>query len=219
MSVNVYYTIGHYNRNERLLSQVTHKSRSFVKAFLQMFYCVTSNLSQSVIDITNTSQTISNATYANMGVQHPGLSNKNDMIRCTSAPFDTFDSYPYAIFADECGIIVGTSATAVAVADDNLVAPIANGSAASQFVYYGCYGLNYTTGASSASFDLEREYRNASGGSIIVAEMGVYAATSMATQDSSSAKSFCIIRDVLGATVTVLNGEYLKVKYTITVSN
>ena len=151
MSLNVQYTISHYNKKERLISQKTTQSRSFVKAFLQLFYCMTSNLSQDVVDITNTSRTISNASFSNMGVQHPGLSNLQDMIRAAGNPFDAFDTYPYAINADQCGIIVGTSATVVAVADDNLVTPIANGSAASQFVYYGCYGLNYATGASSPS--------------------------------------------------------------------
>jgi len=126
---------------------------------------------------------------------------------------------PFDTFADEKGVIVGTSSTAVAVADDNLVAPIANGASAGQFVYYGCWGLNYATGASSASFDIERIFKNSSGGSIVVAEIGMYAGWAFGGSGGEGEYTFCILRDVLGATVTVLNGEYLKVKYTITVSN
>lgn len=41
----------------------------------------------------------------------------------------------------------------------------------------------------------------------------------MAVTTASLARAFCILRDVISPTVTVNNGEYLKVKYTITVSN
>ena len=196
------------------MSYPLEQSRSFVKAFLQLLYCITSNLSQDIIDITNTSITIDNAAEANCDAGHPGLNSKDDIL---AMPFG-INRQP-AILSDDKGIVVGTSSTAVAVADDNLVAEIAHGTSAGQMVHYGCWGLNYTTGASSASFDVERILRNSSGGSIVVAEIGMYAATSQNSGTETNSKSFCILRDVLGATVTVLNGEYLKVKYTVTVSN
>ena len=220
--MNVTYTLLCYDAMRRLkYAPIANESHSFVKAFLQLLYCMTSNLSQNIIDIDNTSRAIDNSDEAELRVIHPGLASADDSgggFRGNIGGSGTIAHYD--VYADDCGIQVGTSSTAVAVADDNLVAPIANGTSASQFVYYGCWGLNYTTGASSASFDVERIFKNSSGGSIVVAEIGMYArAFLQQSPTASQAFGFCILRDVLGATVTVLNGEYLKVKYTITVSN
>src|SRR3990167_9691877 len=193
------------------------ESGSFVKAFLQFLYCATSNLSQDIVDITNTSQSVSTAASAFISALHPGLDAGASQHYANDGNGDTFAIQ--SLYADDVGVVVGTSNTAVAVADDNLVTQVAHGSSAGQLVHYGSYGLNYTTGASSASFDLEREFRNDSGGSIVVAEIGVYAMSGLNSGASTTAKSFCLLRDVISPTVTVLDGEYLKVKYTITVSN
>jgi len=216
MSFSVSYSILHYNVKKKLISKSTAQAHSFVKAFLQLLYCLTSNLSQSIVDIDNVSRTIAFAIpahEASLWCLHPGLDAGEN-----SEEYG-WNIGIYDLFSDDCGIQVGTSSTAVAVADDNLVTPIAHGSSSGQFVYYGCYGLNYTTGASSASFDIEREFRNDSGGSIAVQEIGIY---SRARHDSGSGENiavgFCIMRDVISPSVTVLNGEYLKVKYTIQVS-
>ena len=219
--MNVAYQLNQYDKRHRLLKEHSpQQSRSFVKAFLQLLYCQTSNLTQNVVDITNTSRSFATTPEKSAwsDVCHPGLDSADNCVYLIGGGSSA--GYPPRTDcgADEKGIVVGTSSTAVAVADDNLVAPIAHGSSAGQFVHYGCWGLNYTTGASSASFDVERIFRNDSGGSIVVAEIGMYAG-SMVSLLTFLELSFCILRDVLGATVTVLNGEYLKVKYTITVSN
>ena len=220
--MNVTHQIINYDSRHRVkVLYPTAQSRSFVKAFLQQLYCLTSDLSQAIIDIDNTSRTVPGNSSASLRVIHPGLDAGDDSRAVNPNSGANIVGYHFNIYADDCGIQVGTSATAVAVADDNLVAPIAHGTGAGQFVYYGCYGLNYTTGASSASFDVERIFRNGSGGSIVVAEIGMYtrATTETSNVNENEVFGFCILRDVLGATVTVLNGEYLKVKYTITVSN
>ena len=218
--MNVTLTLSEYDARHRLKRPPRNEeSRSFVKAFLQLYYTITTNLTQSIIDITNTSRTVSSAALGNCDITHPGLDAKDSFAAAAGIGTLGPGDWPYAIFSDEKGIIVGTSSTAIAVADDNLVAPIAHGTSAGEFIYYGCCGLNYTTGASSASFDIERIFRNSSGGSIVVAEIGIYAATGMSSETATSARAFCILRDVISPTVTVNNGEYLKVKYTITVSN
>lgn len=215
--MNVTMTLTRADRRRRPLERLgPMPSRSFVKAFLQFLYCQMSNNSQSIIDITNTAQTVSSSSFARISALHPGLASGSDQLYALDGNGVIFRVGNFT--AEQAGIVVGTSSTAVAVADDNLVSPIANGSSAGQLTHYGSYGLNYTTGASSASFDLEREFRNDSGGGITVAEIGVYVATCL-NATSTSGKSFCILRDVLSPTVTVNNGEYLKVKYTITVSN
>ena len=206
-----------YNKRGRISERRTQPARSFVKAFLQLLFVHMAELTENVIDIDNTSRAVlsdSDERTPHLLCTHPGLSSGQSF-----SPFSTATAV-YNIYADDCGIQVGTSATAVAVADDNLVAPIVNGSSAGQFVYYGCWGLNYTTGASSASFDIERIFRNDSGGNITVAEIGVYSInTATGSPSQTQVFGFCILRDVISPTVTVNNGEYLKVKYTVTVSN
>ena len=195
-----------------------YQSRSFVKAFLQMLFCETSGETESVIDISNTSRSIAGSTEGSLRGSHPGLDAGEDSFTSTSSQTSVYNN----VYADDCGIVIGTGSTAVAVADDNLATPIVHGAGSGQMIHYGCWALNYTTGASSSSFDIERIFRNDSGGSIVVAEIGVYIRAGFDTTGGTSESEvvgFCILRDVLGATVTVLNGEYLKVKYTITVSN
>ena len=220
----VHYRLSQYDKRQRLLSaSPPSQSRSFVKAFLQLVYMLMSDASsENIIDITNTSRNFDDEADAYTTVMHPGLDSKSLLLLTngfsSGGGGNIVDTPPWDILSDDCGIVIGTSSTAVAVADDNLVAPIEHGSTSGKMVHYGCYGLNYTTGASSASFDVERIFRNDSGGSIVVAEIGMYAASGIAP-GTNQGSAYCILRDVLGATVTVLNGEYLKVKYTITVSN
>src|SRR3990167_6453158 len=185
-----------------------------------MLFSIMSRVSTNAIDISNTSRTLSTSAAAleqQISVIHPGLDSLTDLYQ-TSGASGGGASTSFAVASDQCGIVVGTGSTAVAVANFAMGTIIAHGTSAGQFVYYGCWGLNYTTGASSASFDIERIFRNSSGGSIGVAEIGMYCAstTGQSSPPPAVAFGFCILRDVLGATVTVLDGEYLKVKYTIT---
>lgn len=223
MSLNVQYQITHYGKRGKIKQRYTAKSRSFVKAFLQLLYIKMANLSQNVIDIDATSRALDNNNEADLYVLHPGLDAGEDSgLSSTSGLFSILvTDFRTNMYADDQGIQVGTSSTAVVVADDNLVTPIANGTGSGQLVYYGCYGLNYTTGATTASFDIEREFRNDSGGSITIAEIGLYCRSPLSGNGSgeTSIFGFCIIRDVISSTVTVNTNEYLKVKYTITVSN
>lgn len=216
----VHYQLTQYDKDHRFKKQYDREeSRSFVKAFLQLVYCIMSRLSENIVDTSNTSRSVSfNPGSLSLGnlcdVGHPGLASEDDFVSHYFGISGTPD-----LLAGNKGIVVGTSTTAVAVADDNLVAPIANGSSAGQLVHYGCYGLNCATAASSASFDIERIFRNDSGGTITVNEIGMYAGALTTADNQTTDRAFCILRDVLGATISVLNGEYLKVKYTITVSN
>lgn len=219
--MNVYYEVTRYDSGGQLQEhRFPTQSKSFVKAFLQMLYIETSTLGQDIVDISNTSRTISSASQGStLVVTHPGLSSAED-----THQFTTLNTGSGDVYADDCGIVVGTSATAVAVADDNLVSQTTHGSSSGQLVHYGSYGLNYTTGASTSSVDLERIFRNDSGGTITIAEIGIYAMfnrngtgpfSNVVEEDIFGA---CINRDVISPTVGVLNGEYLKVKYTISVS-
>ena len=66
--------------------------------------------------------------------------------------------------------------------------------------------------APNASFDIERIFRNISGGDITINEIGVYVIADY------YAYNYCIIRDKLAQGVMVSNGEFLKVKYTIKIT-
>ena len=118
--------------------------------------------------------------------------------------------------ASRVGIVVGTGTNAVAITDYKLQTQIANGDGGSEFIYFGCWVYNHTVGATTASFDVERLFYNDSGGSITVNEIGVYTMTKVTT--SPNYANFCVLRDKLSSGVAVADGEWLKVKYTVTVS-
>jgi len=216
--MNLTYTLYEYDRNHRLKRPPrVEQSHSFVKAFLQLLYCSASNLTQTIVDIGGVSRTVSNALLAEADVTHPGLDSHDGFLAMPDTAFVL--GRIYDISSDEKGIVIGTGSTAITVEDDALDTIIPHGTGSGQMLYSGCWGLNPVSGGGTASFDLERIFRNESGGSIVVAEMGIYAATSMNSTVITDARAFCMLRDVLGTTVTVGDGEYFKVKYTITVSN
>jgi hypothetical protein len=193
------------------------QSRSFVEAFLQMLYCSAVNLTQSVEDINNSSVSVSSATRAAIDVGHPGLDSNDDFAFFTTDGL--LGGMSYVIASDEKGIVIGTGNTALAPTDYKLATQIAHGSGSGEMIHYGCWGLNFTSGAGVASFDVERIFRNDSGGAIVVAECGIYAATAMASSTPSAAKAFCIVRDLVSPTKSIGDGEYFKIKYTVQVSN
>lgn len=188
--------------------------RSFLKQYLQLFYVDMADLSLSVLDITGVGRTISiDATVGNtLSLAHCGLAAVDDCSRTIdtvnspgsgASPQNTIDSH-------QKGIIVGTSASAVVVTQTALQAPVVHGTGAGQLTHYGTWGKSLSYGSSPGSFIIERIWRNDSGGTITVAEMGLY----VAVGTGSGMHSFCIVRDVLGASVGVLANEYLKSEYT-----
>ncbi len=199
--MNLYCSITHFNKRGKIKKNINFQSRSFLKVFMQWMFCAMSNYSvtTSVIDITNSSRSIGD---------------------CISIGNSGGDSYFYvsvlnnkAITAPaSCGIVLGTGSTAVAVADYKLETLIANGTAATQLKYYGCWGYPVTSTSTTSTLNIERLFENVSGGTITISEAGIYGV------QAPVAYNFCFIRDLVSPTISVLNGEYLKVIYSIQTS-
>jgi hypothetical protein len=110
------------------------------------------------------------------------------------------------------GIQAGTGNTANAAGTFGLAALIATGSGAGQ-LNYGSEGITLPSGSAPLSFTHTRTFTNNSGGTIVIAEVGLV----VHGQDSASgSRFFMVVRDVLGATVSVLNGN--NVTFTLTMS-
>ena len=197
--MKVYYQLFVYDNNEKLRRKTRRvQSKSFLKPLLYKMCYMVGGSAIATMDIDNVSNTTFNKGY--FRVSHPGRDSRDDTYVVAEST------------ADRVGIQVGTGTAAVAITDYAMNTKIVNGSSAGQFVHYGCWVLNPVTGASSFSYNIERIFQNSSGGSITVNETGLY------DHDMNYYGNFCLIRDKLSSGVAVANGEYLKVKYTITVS-
>lgn len=117
----------------------------------------------------------------------------------------------YASIADtDKGIVVGTGTTAVAIGDYKLEALIPEGAGSGQMNYQTSLVATPVISAPYCSFKVTRVVTNNSGVTITVKELGVYA-TMLSTYYG------CVIRDILGTPLDVVDGGSISVDYTIRV--
>jgi len=113
---------------------------------------------------------------------------------------------------DSFGIVIGTSNTANSTSTFALGSQIANGTSAGQ-MQYGATNIGaLTTSGNTVSFTANRTFTNNSGGSITVAEVGIYLAVA---NDVQATYYTAMARDVLASAVTVANTTPITVYYTI----
>lgn len=119
------------------------------------------------------------------------------------------------------GIVVGTGTTAVAPTDYQLATQVLDGITSGTLEHFTCAATNFTTAGLTASFDIERLFRNSSGGTITLNEVGIYSAMAQfsAQVNFTAIDHFCIIRDIVSPGFAVLNGEYARIVYTISVTS
>ena len=104
------------------------------------------------------------------------------------------------------GLVVGTGTNAVAFTNTALQTRIVHGTGSGQ-LSYGASVVNLpSSDSTSTTLILTRVFSNASGGSITVSEIGVYA-----TMSGSSSWQFCLVRDL--ATIVLANGDQLTLNY------
>ncbi len=178
--------------------------RSFVKAFLVNLYTSMAGLTGTTLTVGNVSGTVSPSFFINVGGGGGGVfahSGQSDSINELQAD-------------QNIGIVVGTGDTAVTAVDFGLVTKVAHGGTSGKLQHFGHFISDVVESNPNASFYIERIFRNDSGGTITIKEVGIYTTN---TQDAS-AYPFCILRDVISPTIDVDNGEYLKVKYIIQVT-
>ena len=106
------------------------------------------------------------------------------------------------------GNVVGTGSTAVAFTDTKLVTQIAHGTSAGQLSYGACVVNLPSSDSTSTTLIITRPFSNASGGSITITEIGIYA---QMKYGGGSDSQFCIVRDL--ATIALINGDLLTLNY------
>lgn len=115
------------------------------------------------------------------------------------------------------GIVVGTGTTAESFEHNALVTRVAHGSSAGTLSYTASANPtpSYNAGTKVWTAAQSRIFNNNSGGTIVIAETGIYANFGYANTTSGT---FMIERSLLGATVSVLNAGQLTVTYTTTLT-
>jgi hypothetical protein len=171
----------------------------------------------------NSSNYVSAATFGSgfLGLKDTGGTVRGIGYIAISSPLNSVTTGLFLcanISIDTAGIVVGTGSTAESFENNTLVTKIAHGNGSGQLSYTAstATGAAYTAGSKLWTMTLARIFNNNSGGTIVVAETGIYAVFTYGLNASSAA--FMIERSLLGATVSVLNAGQLTVTYTITLT-
>ena len=196
-----------------------YRSRSFVQGFLKMIYLAVSEndatLSYTDIHGVGQSQGSSNTGWAQtLDCTAPGRGGAGMIAAVGSATAGVGETEWSS--STNNGIVVGTGTTAVAPTDYQLATPVIDGVTSGTLEHFPCGGTTVVSAAPTASFTLERLFRNSSGGSITINEVGVYATSSEST--FGDLDHVCLIRDIVSPGFAVLNGEYMRIIYTISVT-
>lgn len=131
-------------------------------------------------------------------------------------PADTGDVF----LGQDLGIVVGTGTSEVDSTDYKLQYQIDDGTDSGELEYFGTRvgktdDLHVDAGNNEAYFEIERIFRNSSGGTVTINEIGIYS-TGVA---SKNRVPVCIVRDKLSTGISLADGEYLKIKYRIKVAS
>jgi len=121
--------------------------------------------------------------------------------------------------ADNMGIVIGTDGSVVSPAHYNMIAQIRSGEIAGTMMYYGTavYGCEINVGADTAFFLVEAMFKNVSGGTITVNEVGLVCQGLIPNDSYPNANLYCIARNKVAATA-VADDETLRVTYTISIA-
>ena len=136
---------------------------------------------------------------------------------CCVGGIGTYYSAYGTVYTDnnDLGIVVGDGTGSFDTEAFILGSKIDHGRGAGELEYFGTIaGRISSLGSNPFSFDLEAIFRNSSGGSVTVNEVGIY---SVGNVTSNNKRSYCILRDNV-TPIPVADGEYLKVKYTLQIS-
>lgn len=120
----------------------------------------------------------------------------------------TFAKISAASGTSTAGLVVGTGTTAVAFTNTALVTQIAHGVAATQLQYGACTIALPSSDSTSTSLIHTRVFSNASGGTITINEIAMYAKLQGIGGNETN---HCIVRDL--ATITLTNGDQLTLNY------
>ena len=191
MKQQLYYTIEVRDKNGKLLKRMRRKSRSLVRQWIDFHYWLAGIVDRTATDTGGISRTLDRDLGFSICFRLAGGEAQSVL-----------------------GIVIGTGTTAVTISDYALATQIAHGVGAGQMYHYADFLGAPSVSGSECSFTITRVIGNQSGALITVKEIGVYTS---AQDTSPAARYFCVIRDVLAASVDVLDGGAITVVYTIKV--
>ena len=166
------------------------KSDSFVKNFMA-----------AMVHLMTDAHLISNIYTDHAGAARSGTSKTS--WGSTNAPY----ALSGLVNNDNYGIRVGTGNTPVTATDVDLDALIEHGAGLGELAYGAQSWIDFLEVGANVDWVITRAFNNSSGGTIVVAEIGVSGIVYPSW--------YCqIIRDVLLATVSVGDGEAIIVEYT-----
>lgn len=189
---------------------IDQRSKSFVKAFVGL---MARQWAQSSVVIAATNG--DNETQSMIGFT----------FNCTSAGGYgrqmglNQESSNYWEDVDQLGVVIGSGTTTVAPDDYALGTQIRSGEKTGTILYCGTgvHGLTTEDTGDTGSFKILGIFKNVSGASINVKEVGVYATGKIAAIVHPNAFNYCILHDNI-TTIALADGEFLEVEYTISIA-
>jgi len=177
-------------------------NRNFWNSVMRMWACMASNVL--------TSSTTFAAGYLSLKTVGGVVNNANN----GAYQNYTYDAINMASTTTTAGIVVGTSSAAENFEGSALGTLIAAGTGAGQMSYQTpiFQQPTYNAGTKTWTQTLVRVMNNNSGGTIVVAEAGIY------VWDSGAPGAYMIERSLLSSPVSVLTGGQLTVTYTFTLT-
>lgn len=187
-------------------------SRSFVKNFLGILY-------RNMISETDWTTTDTGGNARNYSNYHE----QQNIIPCHQE-FGGGRVFGYnisttTVFGDDVGIQVGNGSAAMTALTYTLHQQIVHGKTTGLLEYSGGFVGEVVVAGADSYFDIERIFRNSSGGNVVVKEYAIVVANSEHGQQPCY--PHLIVRDVFTEAidwVTVANLEYLKVVYRLLVT-
>ncbi len=189
------------DKDKNIIKQKAFIAQSFVSNFLA---CLMRNMKQNSVTMIDTS-----TTERTVSVTDNFLSTiiAGGTTELSANQQSTGDS------ADNIGLLVGTSVSATTWNQSSMVSKIAHGTGSGELEYFGGFIGDVVLSGADAYFDIERIFRNNSGGSIDVKEFGLVGLI--------STYGYLYVRDAFtdsGDWATVADGEYLKVTYRLKIT-
>lgn len=214
--LKAYHQFFLYDKDNKLIKKSRkRKSKSFVKQFIQNLYCFISDigLTSSVKDTSANLRTcqVSIRTFLS---SHPG-----GTFWFGQGEPQYYWEYTWPTYSDTIGIIVGTSNQAVAITDYSLISPIAHGTSIGTLEYLNC-GVTtpiINAGTNTATFTVNRLFRNSSGFTISIQEIALYGYNTYIPSTTYGYPT-CMLRDIVSPAFDIANGEYLKATYTFSIT-
>lgn len=208
--LRAYFQYFEYDRDQSYLRcSRKRRSRSFVQGFLKLHYAWTMVGSITVTDIAGAGKTITTSNESELIMNSTGPGRGGEAVSYLSNIQDN------SLLSHQIGIVVGTGTTAVTATDVALATTVIDGTSSGTLEYFPCAGTATATSGSTRSFTLERLYRNSSGASITVNEVGIYG---LVLIPAGLRGSFCMVRDIVSPGFAVTNGSYMRIIYTLSVT-